>query len=168
MPKRYRAESLMTAMEQVGEEAKIEPRGPRIPAAVCNARKGCGCRCRPCDVITLSRLWRSGWIPWAVTPTVREGLAAKGRPTELRFFQRPAMRRPIIEIAGFIAPSWPDTSETPPATRRPAALPSRIASRTAGCAQCRVQGRSTEAPGCSEGLRQKKKKEKREKNGKQS
>jgi hypothetical protein len=118
VPKHYKAESLVKAMDEVGKEAKIERKTPRRTKAACTM--ACGCRCRPCSATILSKAVET-WLDdrrlgtygavWLPRKTVELGEEAAEKvleallnwPKDLKFFERSAIRKPIREIAGFIA-----------------------------------------------------------------
>ena len=60
VPKHYKAESLVKAMDEVGKEAKIERKTPRRTKAACTM--ACGCRCRPCSATTILSKAVETWL----------------------------------------------------------------------------------------------------------
>ena len=107
-------------MDEVGKEAKIERKTPAARKPRATATMACGCRCRPCGATILSkavetwlddrRLGNYGavWLP-RKTVVLGEEAAEKvleallNQPKDLKFFERSAIRKPIREIARFIA-----------------------------------------------------------------
>ena len=120
VPKHYTAESLVAVMQGVLADSGVAKRGPRVTKAVCSGVQGLRLTFSSlkrhntfeevADWLTLKQPGPYGaiWLPYKEVVLGEEAAdrvwdILRTRPKHLNYFERSVTRRPIVEVAGYVA-----------------------------------------------------------------